>query len=139
MLRLHCEEMDDRASSTGAVPGPDSFVFSLAIDCSEPMPPDYVTRRVALPKSHLGIEDKKTETIAREDEALRLYNSEQSARPAGKTGPAPRGGMSLAEIGKRLDRSERWAELAVAAAQRRVAPGERALALDFDGSIPGKG
>jgi hypothetical protein len=52
------------------------------------------------------------------------------------TGPAPKGGASFKEIGSQLGRSERWAALAVQAAERR----ERAVATglsgsDFDGSI----
>ena len=43
--------------------------------------------------------------------------------------------MSLAEIGERLGRSERWAMLAIRAAERREAAKERGLSLDFDGSI----
>ena len=33
----------------------DPFVFSLGVDGSRPMPPDFVTKRVALLKEHLGI------------------------------------------------------------------------------------
>lgn len=39
----------------------------------------------------------------------RLFSTSRPARPAGKTGPAPRGGSSYREIGARLGRSERWA------------------------------
>lgn len=135
MLRRHCDLMDERALEAGVVSSPDAFVFSLAIDCSEPMPPDYVTRRVALLKGCLGIEDKRRETVAREDEALRLFRSEPTIRPTGKTGPAPNGGMSFREIGRRLGRSERWAALAVASAQRRQKVATSGRILDFDGSI----
>jgi hypothetical protein len=96
---------------------------------------DYLTKQVALLKDHLGIAVKKPETAAREDEALRLYRSVGGRRRAGKTGPAPKGGMSYKEIGRRLGRSERWAQLAVASAERREAA---ALAGDqemFDGSV----
>ncbi|MGH9068891.1 MAG: hypothetical protein ACRD0J_15580 [Acidimicrobiales bacterium] len=40
------------------------------------MPPDYVTRRVAMLKEHLGVEDRAPEAMASEDQALR-----QSSRP----------------------------------------------------------
>ncbi len=135
MLRRHCNLMDERASTVDVTLGSDSFLFSLNIDCSEPMPPDYVTRRVGLLKSHLGIEDKRAETIVLEDEALRLFTSEATPRPAGKTGPAPKGGMSYAEIGDRLGRSARWAALAVASAERRQIASRNGVLPDFDGSI----
>lgn len=98
------------------------------------MSPDYLTTRVALLKSHLGIEVNQPVTIAAEDEALRLYRSEPAPRPASRPGPKPRGGMSFAEIGKRLGRSERWAISAVAAAERREAATGAASAR-FDGSV----
>ena len=113
----------------------DAFVFSLEPDCSKPMPPDYVTKRVGVLKEHLGIAVKKPDTIYLEDKALALYRQRAKARPAGMTGPAPKGGMSFADIGKRLRRSERWAMLAVASAERREAALARGLDLDFDGSI----
>lgn len=99
------------------------------------MPPDYVTKRVAVLKEHLGFEDKRPETVAREQEALRLYRSAPAKLPPAKTGPAPKGGLSYREIGERLGRSERWAAMAVASAQRREGASARTIALDFDGSI----
>ncbi|MGH9190963.1 MAG: hypothetical protein ACRDZ0_00610 [Acidimicrobiales bacterium] len=116
---------------------PDAFVFSLALDCSTPMAPDHVTKRVALLKEHLGIANKHPETIALEDEALRLYRQPPAARPTGKVGRSPAGGMSYATIGKRVGRSERWATLAVASAQRREAAQRHCSASTaiFDGSI----
>jgi hypothetical protein len=101
------------------------------------MPPDHVTKRVALLKDHLGIANKRPETIAVEDEALRLYRLPPKLRRAGQAGRLPVGGMSYEAIGKQLARSERWATLAVASAKRREAPqarGSRADAM-FDGSI----
>ena len=87
-------------------------------------------------KGYLGIEDKDPDVIALEDEALRLRRSTPPARLASKPGPLPGGGLSYREIGAALGRSERWASLAVAAAERR----EHSQAsgrgdLDFDGSI----
>lgn len=134
MLRRHCDVMNERAAAIGITIAPDAFVFSLDADCSRAMPPDYLTRRVAVLKDHLGVADKRPETIAREDEALRLFRERPTPRPAGKTGPAPRGGSSYREIGDRLGRSERWAALAVASAQRRE--GALPLILErFDASI----
>ncbi len=136
MLRRHCAEMDERAASSGAVLGPDAFVFSLALDCSVPMPPDLVTKRVAVLKAHLGIEDKRPETIALEDEALRLRRAKPVPRAAGRTGPLPDGGLSFREIGRQLGKSDRWAAMAVAAAQRREAARSSSLvSAPFDGSI----
>jgi hypothetical protein len=86
---------------------PDAFVFSLEPDCSAPMPAQYLTRQVAVLKEHLGIATKRPETIALEDQALRLYRQPPAPRPAGKRGPAPKGGMSFTEIGRRLGRTGR--------------------------------
>ena len=135
MLRRHCKEVDERAALVGVSPDPDPFVFTLSLDRSEPIAADYVTKRVAVLKERLGIEDKKPDTIAREDEALRLFRREATDRPAGRTGPAPKGGMSHREIGAALGRSERWAAFAIASAERREAVGRRGLSLAFDGSI----
>ena len=100
------------------------------------MPPDHLTKRVAVLKGYLGIEDKHPEVVALEDEALRLRRSTPPARPAGKPGPLPTGGMSYREIGSALGRSERWANLAVAAAERREdAQASGRGHLEFDGSI----
>jgi integrase len=137
MLLRHCAQMDERAELCGLEIAPNAFVFSLALDCSTPMPPDHVTKRVALLKEHLGIANKRPETIALEDEALRLYRQPRTARPASKVGRSPAGGMSYAAIGEQLGRSERWATLAVASAQRREParlPGGPSAAI-FDGSI----
>jgi integrase len=136
MLKRHCDQLNERAAAAGVELAPNAFLFSIAQDCSTPMPPDLLTKRVAVLKSYLGIEDKHPEVVALEDEALRLRRSTPPARPAGKPGPLPTGGKSYRDIGASLGRSERWANLAVAAAERR----EHAQAsghgdLDFDGSI----
>ena len=135
MLQRHCDQMDERATAFGVDVPPDGFVFSLAPDCVAPMPPDFVTKRVGVLKEHLGIADKQPETIALEDKALRLYRQKPAGRREQRTGPAPKGGISFREIGERLDRSERWATLAVASAERREAAKSRGLKLRFDGSI----
>jgi hypothetical protein len=123
MLQRHCAEMDDRAAMCGIEPAPDAFVFSLALDCATPMPPDYVTRRMAVLKEHLGIADKRPETVALEDEALAQFRSRPEPRSPGQRGRSPAGGLSYAAIGKRLGRSERWAALSVASALRRETRG----------------
>ncbi|HSH58718.1 MAG TPA: tyrosine-type recombinase/integrase [Acidimicrobiales bacterium] len=135
MLRRHQDRMKERCLTFGTDLGTDAFLFSLAADCSTPMPPDYVTKRVGVLKDHLGIADKRSDTIALEDKALRLYRHGTQARPAGKTGPDPKGALSYREIGARLGRSDRWAALAIASAQRREQAGERGAGLNFDGSI----
>jgi hypothetical protein len=135
MLRRHCELADERAEAVGVEIASDPFLFSLKPDCSSPMPPDFLTKRVGVLKGHLGIEDKRPEVLALEEEALRLWRESPPVRRAGKTGPSPSGGLSFREIGLKLGRSERWASMAVKAAERR----ERAQAIgqkmDFDGSV----
>ncbi len=135
MLLRHCERMDERAKHFGVVVGPDAFVFSSEPDCSLPMSAQFVTRQVALLKEHLGIASKQPETIALEDEALRLFRSAPPPRTKGQRGPAPRGGLSYAAIGRRLDRTPRWAKLAIDAAMRREQAAARGPAEYFDGSI----
>jgi integrase len=136
MLCRHCDELKLRAKESHVELAPDVFLFSLLPDCSVPMPPDHLTKRVAVLKGYLGIEEKSPEVAALEDEALRLRRSDPLPRSPGTPGPLPSGGMSYREIARELDRSERWANLAVAAAERR----EQAIAagrggLDFDGSV----
>jgi integrase len=135
MLLRHCERMDERAELCGVSVPPDGFVFSLEPNCSRPMEADYLTKQVARLKDHLGIADKRPATIALEDEALQLYRSDPAPRQAGRSGPAPAGGMSYREIGRRLGRSERWAQLAVASAERREAAARAGTTQVFDGSI----
>lgn len=135
MLARLLDEHAIRATKAGAQLCADPFVFSANLDCSAPLSPDYVTKRVALLKEHLGIEQKKPETIQREGEALQLFRGQRTERPAGKTGPAPRGALSFAEIGARFGRSERWAAKAVAAAERRDRAVASGRSLDFDGSV----
>jgi hypothetical protein len=137
-LRRHCDQMDATARAAGVKPNPDAYLFSAAPDSSVPLAPDLLTKRVATLKGHLGIEHKDLEVVALENEALRLRRSTSSNRQVGRPGPQPKGGMSFREIGESLNRSERWASLAVASAERR----ERAKAdgrnhLNFDGSILG--
>jgi integrase len=135
MLLRHCERMDERAALFGVTVPPDGFVFSLEPDCSRPMEADYLTKQVARLKDHVGIADKRPGTIALEDEALRLYLSEPAPRRAGQSGPAPSGAFSYKELGRRLGRSERWAQLAVASAERREAAARSGTTEMFDGSI----
>jgi integrase len=135
MLVRVCQHQTERAAEHGVGLSADPFIFSLAPDGSVPLHPDHVTKQVAILKGHLGIEDKRPTTVGLEDEALRLRRSAPRQRRPGVTGPAPNGGMSLREIGQQFRRSERWAALAVAAAERR----ERAIAAGlgtetFDGS-----
>lgn len=133
MLQRHRIVMDERAAFAGSAVSMDAHIFSLAIDCSAPMPPDYVTKRVAILKERLGVSNKRPETISLEDAALALFRTERPTR-VGVTGPAPRGGLSYAEIGRRLDRSQRWAVDAVESALRRERAAE--LSIDhFDASI----
>lgn len=102
MLVGHVRQMEERAAAGGATLDLDPFLFSLALDCSTPMPPDYVTRRTAILKEHLGIDDIRPETAASEEEALRLYR-QRPARPSRRTGPPPKGGLSFRDIGAALE------------------------------------
>lgn len=133
LLHRHRVEMDERAALAGETLAPDGYVFSLALDCSTPMPPDYVTRRVALLKERLGVANKQPQTIALEDAALALFRGERQSR-SGMTGPAPQGALSYREIGRRLGRSQRWAVSAVESAIRREAAGSSSIE-HFDASI----
>jgi integrase len=136
MLRRHCDRMDERAHDAGVATKADAFLFSLVTDCSQPMPPDYFTKRVGVLKGYLGIEDKRPEVVTLEDEALRLRTTPPPPRPRGTTGPTPQSGLSYRDIGRQLGRSERWANLAVAAARRRAQVEASGLGgLNFDGSI----
>jgi integrase len=136
MLKRHCDRMDELAHAASLEIAADPFLFSLAADCSTPMPPDHFTKRVAVLKGYLGIEDKRPEVVTLEDEALRLRSLPAPSRPEGRTGPLPNGGMSFRSIGQKLGRSERWASLAVDAARRREQAGASGRgSLDFDGSI----
>lgn len=137
MLLRHLDQMDQRAQQCGVEIAPDAFVFSLEPDCSRPMPADYVTKRVAVLKEHLGIHDKRPTTVALEDEALALFRGKSSTRPTGRRGPRPKGALSYDEIGRRLRRSGRWAAMAIASAQRREAAQARGDIEIFDGSILG--
>jgi integrase len=135
MIKRHCRQKDDRARAARIDLDPDPYLFSAAPDASVPLAPDLLTKRVAVLKGYLGIENKDPEVAALEDQALRLRRSTPTARTPGKPGPDPKGGMSFREIGEVLGRSERWASLAVATAERREHAAASGGNLDFDGSI----
>lgn len=134
MLRAVLGRRRVLALEAGVPLADDPYLFTSSLDCSTPLHPDYLTKRVAVLKSHLGIEDKRPDIAALEDEALRLYESEQQPRGS-RTGPSPNGGMSFEDIGAALGRSGRWASMAVAAARRRRESRERFGKLSFDGSV----
>lgn len=133
MLARILEHRREVAAFVGAPLAADPYLFSHAADSSTPMDPDFLTKRVAVLKSHLGIENKQPATVAAEDTALRLYRGDPQPRPKGKTGPKPKGAITFAEIGQALGHSERWAAMAVAAAERREAVAHRGH--KFDGSV----
>jgi integrase len=72
MLKLHCDHLEERARAAGVQLRADPFLFSLSPDGSTPMPPDHFTKRAGVLKGHLGIEDKRSDVVALEDQALRL-------------------------------------------------------------------
>ncbi len=136
MLARHCDQMDQRARAAEVDLDPDPYLFSRALDCSTPVQPDRLTKQVAVLKAHLGIEDKSPEVIDREEAALAMFRQPHKPRPAGRTGPAPKGGVAYAEIAEHFGRSERWAMLAVRSALRREEARKRfGGPFDFDGSI----
>jgi hypothetical protein len=97
------------------------------------MPPDYVTKRVAILKDRLGVANKRPEVVALEDAALALFRGNRTPR-VGLTGPSPHGALSYREIGERLGRSQRWAALAVQSAIRREESSNEHIE-HFDASI----
>jgi integrase len=135
MLLRHCALMDERAATQGITVGPDAYVFSLEPDCSKPMSPDHLTKQVAKLKEFLGIANKRPDTVALEDRALVLRRQKPPARPKGRPGPLPAGGMSYEGIGRQLGRSPKWAYNAVAAAKRREDAYRRGIGEFFDGSV----
>ena len=57
MLREHLAAMDARAGELlGAIVPRDGFVFSLEPDCSQPMPPDWMTRAMTRLRDLTGID-----------------------------------------------------------------------------------
>lgn len=137
VLRQQLEEMEERAAMFGVALAYDPFIFSLEPDCSKPILPDRVTRRLQILKSYLGVEDKRPQTIALEDEALRLRRSGTVDR-TGRRGPAPLDGaaMSYDDIAKALGRTQMWAKRAIAAAELREQAGRReplSFNLSFNG------
>ena len=136
VLRRQIEENDSRASFCDTPLALDPFIFSLDPDSSRPMLPGYVTKRLQVLKGHLGVEDKRPETIALEDEALRLRRFGAVDR-SGRRGPAPLNGsaMSYEDIGESLSRSQMWARRACDASLRReeVAGPEVNFNLSFNG------
>ena len=96
-------------------------------------PADYLTRRVASLKDHLGIADKRPETIARRGRGLRA-EPQHAGTPPGRQAGRRRRAEWRSGVGRRLGRSDRWAQLAVASAQRREAAASTG-GPTFDGSI----
>lgn len=135
MLRRHVEEMAERAAMFGLELASDAFVFSVEPDCSKPIPSIRVTKRLQLLKGHLGVEDKRPETVALEDEALRLRR-EGSVDRSGRPGPRPVDGaaMSYDDIAEAFGRTQMWAKRACEAALRREKVGvRRDFNLSFNG------
>jgi hypothetical protein len=108
VLRRQVEQIDERADLLGAPVPADPFLFSDKLDCSAPMLPSRVTKRLQVLKGHLGVEDKRPATIALEEEALRLRRDGTVDR-VGRPGPSPQNGaaMSYDDIGRALGRSQK--------------------------------
>ncbi len=136
MLQRHCERMDERAAAVRRRGGRRRVRVQprarlLVADAGRL--PHQASRRCS--RSISASRTRRPETIALEDEALRLFRQPPAHRPQGKTGRRLKGGMSYEEIGRRLGRSTKWAFDAVASAQRREAAADRGEVDVFDGSI----
>ncbi len=120
VLRRQLEAMEERAAFLGVPMAADPFLFSIEADCSTPLIPGRVTKRLAVLKGHLGVEDKRPETVALENEALRLRRSGTVDR-SGRPGPEPMDGaaMSYDDIATKLGRTQMWARRACDSALRR--------------------
>ena len=74
MLRAHLKAMDDRAELLRTTVAPNAFVFSLDPDCSSPMRPEFLTRRMRqLRKDHNLTDGSFDATIL----ALRKWTSSE--------------------------------------------------------------
>jgi integrase len=120
VLRRQTQQMAERVELIGVQLAHDAFLFSDDPECSTPMRPSRVTKRLQELKGYVGLEDKRPETVALEDEALRLRRSGKVDR-SGRPGPAPTDGaaMSYDNIATALGRSQMWARRACDAALRR--------------------
>lgn len=137
VLRRQLEELEERTAFIGVPIDPDPFIFSIEPDCSKAIARSRVTKPLQVLKGHLGVEDKRAETIALEDEALRLRRH-GSADRTGRPGPPPRDGaaMSYDDIAAALGRSQMWAARACESALRRERAGGEQRAsfnLSFNG------
>ena len=61
MLARHLVAMDDRAATLGITVADDAFVFSLGPDCSAPMRPEFLTRRMRQLRTKLGLTNESFE------------------------------------------------------------------------------
>jgi integrase len=137
VLRRQTEQMAERVGLIGVQLWRDAFLFSDDPECSTPMRPSRVTKRLQELKGYVGLEDKRPETVALEDEALRLRRCGEVVR-SGRPGPAPTEGaaMSYDDIAKALGRSQMWARRACDAALRRedsTSNGRLNFNLSFNG------
>ena len=118
MLLRHCALMDERAAVCGVEVPEDGFVFSL-----EPTAPDR-WRPTTSPSRSPGCRITwASPTSDRRRSRSRTRRSSCTAAsayraPRGRSGPDPAGAVSSKELGRRLGRSERWTQLAVASAER---------------------
>ena len=55
MLARHLLAMDERAKTCGLSIADDAFVFSLELDCSAPMRPEFMTRHIRALRTNLGL------------------------------------------------------------------------------------
>jgi integrase len=120
LLQRQVDDLTDRVAFFGVDLAADAFLFSNEPDCVRPILSGTVTKRLQVLKDHLGVDDKRPQTKALEDSALRLRRTGMAQRN-GRPGPPPKDGAatSYADIGKTLGRSEMWARRACDSALRR--------------------
>ncbi len=120
LLRRHHADMVERCTAVGVQLAETAFLFTVEPDCGRPMLPSYATKRLQVLKGHLGVEEKRSDTVTLEDEALRLRRFGVVER-VGRHGPMPPDGyaMSYQDVAAALGRTRTWAKRACEAALRR--------------------
>jgi len=120
MLARVCEQQDELAAEAGSSLVADPFLFSLALDGSQPMPPDHLTKRVAILKPA----PRDRAEVSRDD---RTRGRGAPSLPPASNAPAAREPRSRAGRGYDLQGHRRplREERAVGLPCRRVRPAPR--------------
>ena len=135
LLARHVEAMDSRAREAGAHVADDAFVFSLEADCSRPMRPDYMTRRMGQLRKEPGLKDCAFDATIL---ALRKFTSSElmdaGFNPSLVSG---RQGHTVQVMLQHYSKARRSADRAAAEHLGRRIHGDRA-APSTDGSVSGR-